>query len=366
MGNRIPAPYSPPGVITRPPWLLWLPLFALLLCAVLERAFPQVSLVFLAAFAPLLATIACSAMLTTVYGVAATAEAAVLYHFDDFTCSMGMRGRNELALIAGVGAASVLLTLRRRRYDRRITRIGNVAEAAQYAVLPRLPARVGDVECSALYRSAQIGAMVGGDLYDVRDTPYGVRAIVGDVKGHGLEAVSTMAALLGTFREAVLDLPSLADVAGRLERRMTVDNAARDAELFATAVLIGFAPGEVEVVLCGHPSPFRLTGGSVARLGGDPSPPLGLGDLAAGPPMAVRTPLAPGDVLLACTDGVLESRDAFGRFYPLERRLRTFLVGRRPPLSRLTMGVWDDLRDFTGEPADDIAMLALRPVTPGR
>lgn len=364
MGTRIQEPYAPPGVFVRPRWLLWLPMFALLVCAILERAFLHVSLVFLAAFAPLLATIACSAMLTTVYAVAATAEAAVLYHFDTLTCTIGMRGRNELALIAGVGAASVLLTMRRQRYDRRITRIVDVAESAQYAVLPRLPSRVGDVECSALYRSAQVGAMVGGDLYDVRETPYGVRAIVGDVKGHGLEAVSTMSALLGTFREAVLDVPSLADVAGRLERRVSVDNAARDGELFATAVLIGFTGGDVEVVLCGHPAPFRLTGGAVARLGGHPSPPLGLGELATGPPVATRTPLEPGDVVLACTDGVLESRDEFGRFYPLERRLRTFLVGRRPPLSRLTMGVWEDLRDFAGEPSDDIALLALRRVVP--
>lgn len=366
MGRDAEEPYAESGAVVRPQWLLWLPLFALVACVVLERLFPHMSMVFLSASAPLLATIACSPALTTVYAVAATAEAVGLYRLAPVPCGIGLHGTNELALIAGVGAASVLMTMRRERFDRRIVRIVNVAEVAQYAVLPRLPARVGGVECAALYRSAQSEAMVGGDLYDVRETPFGVRAIVGDVKGHGLEAVSTMASLLGAFREAALDLPSLTEVAARLERRMNLDNAARDAELFATAVLIGLVDDEVEVVLCGHPSPFRLTGGAVARLGGDPAPPLGLGDLATEPMMATRTPLEPGDVIFACTDGVMEARDEFGRFYPLERRLRTFLVGRRPPLSRLTSGVWEDLHGFAGEPADDVALLALRRVVPGR
>ena len=40
--------------------------------------------------------------------------------------------------------------------------------------------------------------------------PFGVRVLIGDVQGHGLAAVGTVAALLGAFREGVLDDAELA------------------------------------------------------------------------------------------------------------------------------------------------------------
>src|SRR5262249_6265311 len=158
-----------------------------------------------------------------------------------------------------------------------------------------------------------------------------------DVKGHGLDAVSTMAALVGAFREAVLDVDDLTAVAARLERRMRVDNADRDAELFATAVLFGFPPGGgcVELVVCGHPPPLLIGPGGVAALTVEPGPPIGLGQLVPVPPRVVRVPLTPGDTILACTDGILEARGAGGRYYPLAERLATLTVGPQPPLSRI-------------------------------
>lgn len=347
---------------TPPEWLRWIPLPVLVVAALLEYLSPEsVGLTFLVGAAPLLAAVACGPMMTAVYGLASVAIAAWLFDHDAEVAGIGLSGHNELLVVLGVAVVGVLAATARTRYDRRLNRVGSIAEAVQLAVLPRLNGRVGDVECAALYRSAQRDAIVGGDLFDVRETPHGVRAIVGDVKGHGLDAVSNMAALLGAFHEAVLDVPTLVEVAGRLERRLVLDNADRDTEQFATALLIGFLPdGGVELVVCGHIPPYILSGGVVRRVRTEAAPPLGLGELVPRKPRAIRLDWHPGDVLFACTDGVVEARDGDGRFYPLDRRLAELTTGAAPPLARLTRGVWEDLRRFAPQINDDVALLALR------
>ncbi|MFI8260303.1 MULTISPECIES: PP2C family protein-serine/threonine phosphatase [unclassified Streptomyces] len=294
----------------------------------------------------------------------------------------------DLATVAAIGLLSVVIAWVRRRRDAQLVSVRTVAEAAQLAVLPPVPERVGPVRCAGLYRAAQRGTLVGGDLYDVRVGPYGVRALVGDVQGHGLAAVGTVAGLLGAFREGVLDDPELVGVAARLDRRLLADTAgAGDAagagraagtagpdgsadgsggqpELFATALLLEFPPGLelVRIVSCGHPPALLLRASAVSEPAVEPGPPLGLG--LSGPDLAVVTdvPLLPGDRLLAYTDGVTEARDAAGEFYPLAARV--------PALERdpegLVEAVWQDLLEFTdGGPRDDVALLVLSlPDTP--
>ncbi|PRH79137.1 hypothetical protein C6N75_11245 [Streptomyces solincola] len=269
----------------------------------------------------------------------------------------------DLMAYGMITLASVVLAALRVRRDAQLVSVRSVAQAAQLAVLPPMPERVGPVRCGALYRAAERGTLVGGDLYDVRSGPYGVRAVVGDVQGHGLRAVGTVASLLGTFREAVLDEPDLAGVARRLDRRLTVDAADRDGssrrgegELFATGLLLEFPPdgSAVRVVSCGHPPPLVVgPGGGVCEVAVQPGPPWGLGLADFRPPPASAVELAPGDVLLAHTDGVTEARNAAGVFYPLADRVRP-----GPPVE-LVRAVWKDLSEYAGEVGDDVALLAL-------
>ncbi|MFK0233295.1 PP2C family protein-serine/threonine phosphatase [Streptomyces vinaceus] len=290
----------------------------------------------------------------------------------------------DLATVAAIGLLSVVIAWVRRRRDAQLVSVRTVAEAAQLAVLPPVPEQVGPVRCAGLYRAAQRGTLVGGDLYDVRVGPYGVRALVGDVQGHGLAAVGTVAALLGAFREGVLDDPELAAVAARLDRRLLADTAgspwsagaaegagaerpegsegsagaSEQPELFATALLLEFPPGLdlVRILSCGHPPALLLRASAVSELAVEPGPPLGLG--LAGPDLAVVADvrLLPGDRLLAHTDGVTEARDAAGGFYPLADRLPA--LEREP--AGLVEAVWQDLVRFTdGGPRDDVALLVL-------
>lgn len=299
------------------------------------------------------------------YGAAGTAFFAglVLILLGVPALGVGDARGADLATVATVGLLGVVIAWVRRRRDDQLVSVRTVAEAAQLAVLPPVPERVGRVHCAGLYRAAQQDTLVGGDLFDVRAGPYGVRAVVGDVQGHGLAAVGTVAALLGAFREGVLDDPGLVAVAARLDRRLTMDAVADSVEhpeLFATAVLLEFPPGRdlVRVLSCGHPPVLLLRDFAASEVSAEPGPPLGLG--LAGPvfPPVTEVPLLPGDRLLAHTDGVTEARDAAGYFYPLADRVPV-LAGDGDPAA-LVRAVWRDLAAFTdGGPRDDVALLVL-------
>ena len=64
-----------------------------------------------------------------------------------------------------------------------------IAEATQLALLPPLPAEMTGITIAARYRSATREALVGGDLYEMIPTGQGIRVIIGDVRGKGLDAV---------------------------------------------------------------------------------------------------------------------------------------------------------------------------------
>ncbi|ANJ10868.1 membrane protein [Streptomyces parvulus] len=275
-------------------------------------------------------------------------------------------GDADLLTVVFVAVLSVFVSFVRSRRDAQLGLERTVAEAAQRAVVPPLPERVGPVRCAGLYRAAQRGTLVGGDFFDVRDGPFGVRVVTGDVQGHGLSAVSTVASLLGAFREAVLDRPDLASVAGCLDRRLLVDSAdARHAELFATAALLEFSGDglEVRVVVCGNPPPLLLRDGRATELEVTPWTPLGLGLADAGAIRTCTVPLRPGDRLFLASDGVVEARGDGGAFYPLAERLAG-LAGTEP--SALPGLVWADLLRFCPDVQDDVTMLVLTPSPPGR
>ncbi|MFK0066967.1 PP2C family protein-serine/threonine phosphatase [Streptomyces sp. NPDC091046] len=273
-------------------------------------------------------------------------------------------GDADLLTIVFVSVLSVFVSFVRSRRDAQLGLERTVAEAAQHAVVPPLPERVGAVRCAGLYRAAQRGTLVGGDFFDVRDGPFGVRVVMGDVQGHGLAAVSTVASLLGAFREAVLDQPDLAAVAGRLDRRLLVDSAeARHAELFATAALLEFSADalEVRVVVCGNPPPLLLRGAHAAELEVSPWTPLGLGLADAGSIEVCTVSLRPGDRLFLASDGVVEARDGSGAFYPLAERLRALAGEDSAALPGL---VWADLARYCPDVQDDVTMLVLTPSPP--
>lgn len=349
-----------------PLWIRALPVALLIgVCAATLAWGHRLDIGFLLGAIPPLAVLSYGTAGTAVLGGLVLAALTVpVFHLND-------PGNTDLLTVCFVAALSVGVSFVRSRRDAQLVTERAVAEAAQRAVLPPLPDRVGAVRCAGLYRAAQRGTLVGGDFFEVREGPHGVRVAMGDVRGHGLAAVATVTALLGAFREAVLDQPDPESVAERLDRRLVVDSAdVRHSELFATAVLLDFSPDAdtVRIVSCGHPAPVLLRRGTAVALEVPPCVPLGLGLSGVRPPTGLTVRLRPGDRLFLASDGVGEARDGNGVFYPLTERLMRLAGddgvdgtdGDEGP-DGLAERVWADLVRYSPTLDDDVTMLVLRP-----
>lgn len=215
------------------------------------------------------------------------------------------------SLGSGLGGLAVISAHVRDKREESLRKMTIIAATAQQALLSSLPSSVGGLAMASRYVSATSEALVGGDLYEVVPTPWGVRVIVGDVKGKGIEAVQVAAAVLSAFRHTAGDEPDLAAVARTLDR--TIRRMLSD-EDFVTALIVEFEEDRLTLANCGHPSPVLVTDATTVALDpADPTVPLGLG---ANPLLSIHD--WPADArLLLHTDGLSEARGHRGVFFPL-------------------------------------------------
>ncbi|MGW1885499.1 PP2C family protein-serine/threonine phosphatase [Streptomyces sp. NPDC001970] len=271
----------------------------------------------------------------------------------------------ELLTVFTVAVLALYLNRVVHQGSERLASAREIAEAAQRAVLPSPAERIGGLQIAARYEAARADAFIGGDLFAAQDTPYGVRLVVGDVRGKGLNAVGAVAIALGAFREAAEQEPSLEGVAQRLERALKRGGTRRSEpdvfEGFTTALLaeIPRGDGRVRVVNRGHPPPLVLHEDGVLDVlePSEPALPLGMGDLGTWPDRVDEAVFPAGATLLLYTDGLSEARDAHGTFYdPRERLSGRIFPG---PEELLDAVVADVQRHTNGGSADDMALLAV-------
>ncbi|GHE57182.1 hypothetical protein GCM10017771_79910 [Streptomyces capitiformicae] len=267
------------------------------------------------------------------------------------------RGYMTIASVVGVTTAGIVAVVMRQQREMELANVRSIAEAAQRVLLKPVPRKAGPLRAAVSYTSAVAEARIGGDLYEMVASPHGVRVIVGDVQGKGLEAVETAAVVLGAFRESPPEEPDLSEMGQRLERAV---NRQLDGEKFVTATLAGVTTDGVTFLNYGHPAPMvTRADGSVTF----PEPPayalpLGLAAHNTAAPQPFRTGFSAGDQLLLYTDGVTEARDAAGRFCPLDERAH--VLKEHDPEAALERLRQDLVQHVKGPLHDDAAMLLLR------
>lgn len=181
-----------------------------------------------------------------------------------------------------------------------------LAARLQHALLPlpSAPVLLAGLRIEVAYLPAQSGIHVGGDWFSAIElSDDAALFVVGDVAGHGIGAVATMAQLRFTAKGMVSTGSSLTDALTRLNRLLL---HSRDSRATATMVLARYDPGThvLTWAQAGHPPPLLVRGGEVRYLGRPRGMLLG----ASAHPVfeSAQIRLEPGDRLLLYTDGLVE------------------------------------------------------------
>lgn len=239
---------------------------------------------------------------------------------------------------------------------RREDSVRRIAEKLQDSLLPTLP-ELPKTLLAVEYRAAGRDTRVGGDFYDVFPMPDGrVLIVVGDVMGKGVEAASRTSRITQTLRALALQGLGLDELLARVDEQVSF----QDPDIMATLWCGLYVPetGELDFASLGHPPALLVREGKE-----DPihlalqGLPLGLRDLSEQPPECRDRRLAPRDLLVLYTDGVIESSgDVIAGLEALHTAVR---ARRNEPLDRLVHESLDELLEQGGH-TDDAVMLLLR------
>lgn len=234
-----------------------------------------------------------------------------------------------------------------------------------------LPSPVLDdprLSIAARYRAGGRQRLIGGDFYDVLQTPdRWVHVLIGDVCGHGPAEAALGVCLRVAWRALMLAGLPPADVLSAVQ--LVLQHEQHEDAMFATVCMFSVSPGRRTGLLrlAGHPAPLLVTPGQVAELAAPVCLPLGLNRAAAWPGREVEL----GDrwSLLLYTDGLIEGRIGAGP-HRLGTEGLTGLVREAvgsSPLAPTALSddallgrLIDQVRDLNGgDLNDDVAILAL-------
>jgi len=172
----------------------------------------------------------------------------------------------------------------------------------QQALLPSLPETCDGLNVTVAYQAAS-GLVAGGDFYEVFTVSRGRTAIIlGDVSGHGKDAIAHAALMRHTIRaylEAGLQPANALELAGQVAGGALGDQ-------FATVIVAVYERRGrlLTFASAGHPWPIDRTG--QIRRRGAVCPPLGLGLITGGRQTSVILPA--GEPVLLFSDGLTEAR----------------------------------------------------------
>jgi serine phosphatase RsbU (regulator of sigma subunit) len=161
------------------------------------------------------------------------------------------------------------------------------------------------------YRAGGGNRVIGGDFFDTVQRDDGsVRAVIGDVCGHGPDEAALGVNMRIAWRTLVLAGVDDASVLPMLERLLVVE---RGEDLFVTVcdVTVSADRARVEYRLAGHPAPLVVEGDAVEEVADDDrGVPLGV---VTGARWPTRTRVVrPPWTLLMFTDGLFEVRRGAG------------------------------------------------------
>jgi PAS domain S-box-containing protein len=226
-------------------------------------------------------------------------------------------GNGEPVGTTGVAADITERKAREGRVTRQLADERRQVEVLQTALLPEVLPSVPGLSIAAIYLTAVGPTEIGGDWYAVVPLPGGRLGLaIGDVAGHGLDAVADMAAARFSLRALALTGSQPDVVLNQLND--VVRTFGGDTMVTALYGILDPAARTWTYASAGH-CPAVIRDGDDAELASSPSdPPLGV----AGSFARHESQLEPGATLVLYTDGLIERRhedlkDGFDRLLRL-------------------------------------------------
>ncbi len=258
--------------------------------------------------------------------------------------------RSDLEFAEQIAARAALAVENARLYRER----SEIARTLQHSLLPEALPEISGWEISALYRPAGQGNEVGGDFYDFWELSEDWLMMIGDVTGKGVGAAALTSLVRHTAQTASDYDPRPSQILARVDTALK----RRPVLSVCTALCLRIRGDTLTLAAGGHPLPLRVSDAGVETIGR-------YGTLLGGF-AKVRWPenqftLAPGDALVAITDGVTDTVGEGGERFGAGR-LQAALADLR---GRSTREVCDELlatlEGFqVGGQADDTAIVAMR------
>ncbi|HZZ39782.1 MAG TPA: PP2C family protein-serine/threonine phosphatase [Acidobacteriaceae bacterium] len=245
------------------------------------------------------------------------------------------------------------------------TRIRNelaLAHGIQKTLVPPISLRTERFE---VYGISEPSDKVGGDLVDAVLLPGGdIIAYVADIAGHGLSAGILMGMLKTAARTALLDAgegPASASLPALLEKLNQVLPQVKEPQMYATLTAFRLnADGSAWYAMAASPPVLHWSAERRdRRLMQEKQYPLGLLPVSGFTGEAME--IAPGDLVVVATDGVLEVCNRRDEEFGIERVETAIGAEARAPLTHVAERILRDTRAF-GAQVDDQTLLVIRRV----
>jgi phosphoserine phosphatase RsbU/P len=276
----------------------------------------------------------------------------------------GSLKKDHLSILGALASIAAVAVDKMRLLDEynqklRIEQALSIARSIQRNFLPAKPAAADRLD---VHGHSVMCDETGGDYYDYFEMPDGsLGLVVADVTGHGVGPALLMATARSALRVLVRAEPSLERLLFRLNNLLREDvHDGRFITLFLGSV--DRAKGLFRNVGAGHTPPvlYRVRDGST-HLVPSKGPPLGIvgeAQFAAG----AEVPLAPGDVLLLTTDGIIEATEPGGDQYGFPRLREAVARLAKGSARDVVDGVMADVTAFAGGAGlrDDATLVAVK------
>ena len=236
-----------------------------------------------------------------------------------------------------------------------------IAREVQKAFIPQNPPSIPGLECATFYKAAH---SVSGDYYDFFRVSRGQWGIaIGDVSGKGIGAALIMANLRASVRAQAQQWHS--DPAIAMKRVNQLVHESSPIHFFASLFYSEYDPPTrtLAYVNAGQNPPIviRYQGGrsKVFRLESDGTP---VGLFGNSSYKSVNFQLEVEDILVACTDGIIETESKGGELWGQQRleHLLSTCASRRP--RQVLQSIVQEVSAFASGRAqkDDMTLVVLK------